>query len=196
MDTYALYINLAGLAVIAVGCLGLVVRAFRHWRKGLAPLMLIGIGLVITGFPPAYRLLVPINLGPRERIVNGQWHITLTGWDHNDYAFLGSKHDVAVLQMANHDVTDRTLELLKGMNTLKELDLDNTQVTDVGLKILKDLPALNALHLRNTGITDRGFQEELARKESLQLLDLSGTQVSRETAQAWRKAKDGRRVLR
>jgi len=182
--------------VIAVGCLGLIVRAFRHWRKGLAPLMLIGIGLMVTGFPPAYRLVVPIDLGPREKIVDGQRHITLTGWDRKDYTFLGSKHDVAVLQMANHDVTDRTLELLKGMNALKDLDLDNTQVTDAGLKILKDLPALNALHLRNTRITDQGFREELATKESLQQLDLTGTQVSRETAQAWRKAKDGRRVLR
>jgi hypothetical protein len=196
MDSYALYINLAGLAIVAVGCLGLIVRAFRHWRKGLAPLMLIGIGLVVTGFPPVYRLLVPIDLGPRERIVDGQRHITLTGWDRNDYTFLGSKHDVAVLQMANHDVMDQTLELLKGMNALKDLDLDNTQVTDAGLRILKDLPALNALHLRNTRITDQGFQEELARKESLQLLDLTGTQVSGETAQAWRKAKSGRRVLR
>ena len=196
MDSYALYINLAGLAVIAVGCLALIVRGLRHWRKGLAPLVLIGIGLVVTGFPPAYRLLVPIDLGPREKIVDGQRHITLTGWDRNDYTFLGSKQDVAVLQMANHDVTDRTLELLKGMNALKDLDLDNTQVTDAGLKILKDLPALNALHLRNTRITDQGFQEELATKESLQQLDLTGTQVSRETAQVWRKAKDGRRVLR
>src|SRR5271166_2324664 len=127
MDSYALYINLAGLAVIAVGCLGLIVRAFRHWRKGLAPMVLIGFGLVITGFPPAYRLLVPIDLGPRERIVDGQRHITLTGWDRNDYTFLGSKHDVAVLQMANPDVTDRTLELLKGMNALKDLDLNNPQ---------------------------------------------------------------------
>jgi hypothetical protein len=196
MDNYALYINLAGLAVIAVGCLGLIVRAFRYWRKGLAPLMLIGIGLMVTGFPPVYRFLVPIDLGPRERIVDGQRHITLTGWDRNDYTFLGSKHDVAVLQMANHDVTDRTLELLKGMNALKDLDLDNTQVTDAGLSILKDLPALNALHLRNTRITDQGFQKGLAGKESLQLLDLTGTQVSGETAQAWRKAKSGRRVLR
>src|SRR5208337_307119 len=121
MDSYALYINLAGLAVIAVGCLALIVRGLRHWRKGLAPLVL-------------------IDLGPREKIVDGQRHITLTGWDRNDYTFLGSKQDVAVLQMANHDVTDRTLELLKGMNALKDLDLDNTQVTDAGLKILKDLP--------------------------------------------------------
>ena len=31
MDSYALYIHLAGLAVIVVGCLGLLIRAFRHW---------------------------------------------------------------------------------------------------------------------------------------------------------------------
>jgi hypothetical protein len=196
MDSYALYINLAGLAVIAVGCLGLIVRAFRRWRKGLVPMVLIGLGLVITGFPPAYRLLVPIDLGLRERIVDGQRHITLTGWDRKDYTFLRSKHDVAVLQMANPDVTDRTLELLKGMNALKELDLNNTQVTDAGLKILKDLPALNTLRLKNTRITDQGFQEALATKESLLLLDLTGTQVSGETAQAWRQAKPGRRVMR
>jgi hypothetical protein len=196
MDSYALYINLAGLAVVAVGCLGLVIRAFRHWRKGLAPLMLIGIGLIVTGFPPAYRLLVPIDLGPRERIVNGQRHLTLTGWDRDDYTFLGSKHDVAVLQMANPNVTDRTLELLKGMEILKDLDLNNTHVTDEGLEILKDLPALNTLRLKNTEITDQGFQKTLATKESLQQLDLTGTKVSQETAQAWRQAKSGRHVLR
>jgi len=196
MDNYAHYIYLSGLAVITIGCLGLIIRAFRHWRKGLGPLALIALGLVITGFPPTYQLLVPINLGPRERIVDGQRHITLTGWDRKDYTFLGSKHDVAVLQMANPDVTDRTLELLKGMDALKDLDLDNTQVTDAGLKFLKDLPALNTLRLKNTRITDQGFQKELAWKESLQLIDLSGTQVSRETAQAWRQAKNGRRVMR
>jgi Leucine-rich repeat (LRR) protein len=196
MESYALYINLAGLAVIAVGCFGLIVRALRHGRKGPVPLALIGLGVVITGLPPAYRLLVPIDLGPREKIVDGQRHITLTGWDRKDYAFLGSKHDVVVLQMANSDVTDQTLEHLKGMNALKELDLNNTQVTDAGLIVLRDLPALSSLRLKNTRITDQGFQEALARKESLTQLDLTGTRVSRETAQAWHKAKDGRRVMR
>ena len=123
---------------------------------------MIGLGLVITGFPPLYRLLVPIDLGPRETIVDGQRHITLTGWDRKDYALLGSKHDVAVLQMANPDVTDQTLEHLKGMNRLKELDLNDTQVTDSGLKILRDLPALASLRLKNTKVTDQGFQESLA----------------------------------
>ncbi len=195
MDNYAHHIYLAGLAVIAVGTFGLVVRAFRHWRRGLGPLALIVIGLAITAFPPTYQLLVPIDLGPRERIVDGERHLTLTGWDRKDYTFLRSKRDVAVLQMANPDVTDQTLEMIKGMDKLKELDLNDTQVTDAGLRMLKDLPALNTLRLKNTRITDKGFQEALAGKESLHRLDLTGTQVSRETAQAWQKAKNGRRVM-
>ena len=69
--------------------------------------------------------------------------------------------------MANPDVTDQTLEMIKGMDKLKELDLNDTQVTDAGLRMLKDLPALNTLRLKNTRITDKGFQEELAGKESL-----------------------------
>lgn len=196
MDEYALYINLAGLAVVLVGVLGLVFRSFRNWRKGIVPLGLIALGVVITGFPPLYRIVVPIDLGPHERIVEGKRHITLTGWDRKDYALLGSKHDVAVLQMANPDVTDQTLEHLKGMNRLEELDLNNTQVTDSGLKILRDLPELATLRLQNTRVTDQGFQESLANKATLMQLDLRGTQVSREAVQAWRKAKEGRRAMR
>jgi hypothetical protein len=195
MDSYALYINLTGLAMIAIGCLGLVIRAFRHWRKGLLPLGLIGLGILITGFPPAYRYLVPIDLGPRERIVDGKRHITLTGWDQKDYSILGSKHDVAVLQMANSDVTDQTLEHLRGMNELKDLDLNNTQITDAGLTILKELPELKVLRLKNTRVTDPGFQASLAGKDSLMQLDLTGTAIRRETVQAWQKAKTGRRAL-
>ena len=158
MDTYALYINLIGLVVILVGCLGLIFRAFRHWRKGLLPLGLIGLGLVITGFPPAYRLLVPIDLGPRERIVDGERHITLTGWDQKDYAFLGSKRDVVVLQMANPDVTDQTVERLRGMTALKELDINDSSVTDASLKVLRDLPALRALRFETRRSLTRAFK--------------------------------------
>jgi hypothetical protein len=218
MENYALYIMLAGLAVTSAGQLWLLIRAFRHslawgltifllppltvvfvvlhWRKSLAPVALIGLGLLIAAFPLAFSSLVPIDLGPRERIVDGQRHITLTGWDRKDYALLGSKNDVVVLQMANSDVTDQTLEKLKGMNMLKELDLNNTQVTDAGLKVLRELPALSSLRLKNTKITDQGFQEALAGKESLMQLDLTGTGVNRETVQAWREVKQGRRAMR
>jgi internalin A len=102
---------------------------------------------------------------------------------------------VVVLQMAKPDVTDLTLESLKGMKRLKELDLSGTQVTDVGLEILKDLPALSALRLARTKITDKGFRSALFEKESLMMLDLQHTQVSSETAKAWHDAKPGRRVM-
>jgi len=196
IDDYAQYIYLAGLALLALGCLGLLIRAFRKGRRGLIFLSFIGLGLVITAFPPAYRLLIPIDLGPREKIVDGKRHITLTGWDRKDYGFLGSKRDVAVLQMANPDVSDATLERLKGMDQLEELDLNNTQTTDAGLRSLKDLPALSRLRLKNTKITDQGFRESLADKGTLMQLDLTGTPVGVESVEAWRKAKSGRRALR
>jgi hypothetical protein len=198
MESYALYIELAGLVAIGLGFTWFLVRAFRRRsiRQKLRPLGLVAIGFLVLAFPPTYSLLVPIDLGPRETIVNGQRHITLTGWDRRDYSFLGSKRDVIVLQMANPDVTDQTLERLQVMEKLQELDLDNSQVTDAGLKSLKDLPALSTLHLKNTKITDQGFRDTLATKESLVRIDLTGTQVSEDTVRSWLNARKGRRAMR
>ena len=69
-------------------------------------------------------------------------------------------------------------------------------MTDAGLKVLKDLPVLRTLRLKNTKVTDRGFHDTLAGKDSLMQLDLTGTGVSRETVQAWQKAKEGRQAMR
>ena len=173
-----------------------MIRAFRNWKKGFVPLGLIALGLAITAFPTAYSHLAPIDLGPRDKMVEGERHLTLTGWDRHDYGVLGSMGDLVVLQMANPDVTDQTLDHLKGMNRLKELDLSDSQVTDAGLRLLKNLPALTTVRLKNTRITDQGFKEALAEKESLIQLDLTGTQVNRETVKAWRSARPGRRALR
>ena len=46
-------------------------------------------------------------------MVDGQQHLTLTGSDRKDYSVLKLKQDVAVLQMANPDVTDQSLESLR-----------------------------------------------------------------------------------
>ena len=124
---------------------------------------------------------MPLDLGPRDKLVDGQRHLTLTGWDRKDYSVLRLKPDVVVLQMANPDVTDQSLEPLKEMKALQELDLSGTQVTDAGLKILKDLPALTRLRLARTKITDQGFHDALFAKDSLMQLDLRGTHVSHET---------------
>jgi hypothetical protein len=102
---------------------------------------------------------------------------------------------VAVLQMANADVNDQSLESLREMKSLRELDLNGTQVTDAGLEVLKELPALAALRLARTKITDKGFRSALFAKESLMQLDLRNTAVSPETIRAWREAKPGRHVV-
>ena len=103
--------------------------------------------------------------------------------------------DVSVLQMANADVTDQVLEVLRPMRRLQELDLNGTQVTDAGLGILGDLPALATLRLARTKITDKGFRDALLTKDSLMQLDLRHTQVSRDTVKVWRGAKPDRKAM-
>jgi hypothetical protein len=217
MEGRAFYMQLGGLAVAAMGWIWLLTRAFRqhrrwglaslilppvgfvfagrHPRKGAAPLILFVLSILVAAMPALYTLFVPLDLGPLESIVDGQRHLTLTGWDRKDYSILKLKPDVVVLQMANPDVTDKSLESLQEMQALQELDLSGTQVTDTGLKILKDLPVLSTLRLARTKITDQGFHSTLFAKDSLMRLDLSGTQVGRETVQAWRNAKAGRKAM-
>jgi hypothetical protein len=217
MEGRAFYLQSGGVAVAAMAWIWLLVRAFRqhrrwglgslvlppvglvfagwHPRKAAAPLALFVLSLLIAATPALYTLFVPLDLGPREKLVDGQRHLTLTGWDRKDYSLLKLKPDVVVLQMANPDVTDQSLEPLKEMKALQDLDLSGTEVTNAGLNILKDLPALATLRLARTKITDQGFHDALAAKDSLMQLDLRGTQVSQETAKAWKEAKPGRRVM-
>jgi hypothetical protein len=217
MEDRAFYMQSGGLAVAALAWIWLLVRAIRtsrrwgvaslvvppvglaftarHPRRGAAPLALFVVSLLVAAIPALYTLYVPLDLGPVEKVVDGQRHLTLTGWDRKDYSIIKHKSDVVVLQMANPDVTDASLESLKEMKVLRELDLSGTQVTDAGLKTLSELPALTSLRLARTKITDKGFHDTLFGKDSLMQLDLSGTQVSHETGQAWRTAKPGRHIL-
>jgi Leucine-rich repeat (LRR) protein len=129
-----------------------------------------------------------IDLGPRERIVDGQLHITLTGWDQpaEDYAVLAAKTATVVLQMANPDVTDSTLDYLQRYQLLEELDLNDTQITDAGLARLSSLPRLRVLRLRGTRITDEGFRTHLLDKNTLQELDVRDTAVASKTLRQWK----------
>lgn len=218
MVARAFYMQLGGLAVAVLAWIWLIVCAFRtclgwgfgslvlppvglvfavrHPRKGIFPLGVLLLSLLIAVIPALYTLFVPLDLKSREKLVDGQRHVTLTGWDRKDYSILKLKPDIVVLQMANPDVTDQTLEALRGMQALQELDLNGTQLTDTGLRVLKDLPVLSDLRLARTKITDQGFHDALFSKSSLMKLDLRETQVSRETVDAWRDAKPGRRVLK
>jgi hypothetical protein len=218
LEKYGFFLIVLGAAIGAVGYLWLVIRAFQqrflwgvaalipplpllfiaaHWRKSIGPLLVCLLGGIVIAVPYGmsyYERLFP-DLGPHEKMVGTELHITLTGWDRTDYSFLKGKPTTVVLQMANADVTDGTLEYLKGMDQLRELDLNDTQITDAGLSILADLPRLKELRLRKTKITDEGFQKHLAGKESLMKLDLTGTDVKGKTKRDWKKAKDGRDYL-
>ncbi|UHD17686.1 leucine-rich repeat domain-containing protein [Thiocapsa bogorovii] len=183
-----------GVAVAVIPPVGLLFGAARfHAVRG--PLVMGLAGALLVGGPPVVNRLLPVDLGPRDVLVDGERHVTLTGWDRHDYRVLDGATDVVVLQMANPDVTDETLERLAGMDRLRELDLNDSGVTDAGLARLAGLTRLERLRLANTGITDAGFRAVLMPLPGVLELDLRGTSVSGETLSAWRKAKPGRRVL-
>ena len=144
-ETYGIYVLVCGMVLILLGYLWLLVRAWRvDWRWGLAlivfpvvlpiflcleikravvPTAVLAVGLLLAGGTIGLNLYLAhhIDLGPRDKIVDGQRHITLTGWDKSaeDYAALEMRPDTVVLQMANSDVTDETLGYLSGLTKLR-----------------------------------------------------------------------------
>ncbi len=213
------WILVSAIVVLAAGQLWLVVRAFgvrwwwgllvlfvpfapfvfmaRHWPRARRPTGIILLGLALAAVPygvNAY-LLHAADFRERDKIVEGERHLTLTGWGRTDYSVIRLRPDTAVLQMANPDVTDETLEILSGLNELKELDLNDTQVTDAGLKTLATLPKLSAVRLSRTKITDAGFRETLAPLDALTFVEVRRTGVQRATVKEWQGAKPGRRGM-
>lgn len=206
-----------GLILLLAGFIGLVLAAFRertawgvavlvfpplgllfplgHWRTGRGPLGLMLAGLVIAAVPFLITRM-PIDLGPLDRQVSGERHLTLTGWDRKDYNVLSQCRDAAVLQMANPDVTDDTVALLAGFDRLRELDLNTSKVTDAGLATISRLPRLQTLRLRGTAITDIGFRTHILPMPSLKRLELRDTAVSAEAVQEWKAAAPDRRAQR
>ena len=211
------YIFLTGLALVGLGFVVLLVVAFRtrfwwglvvfvfppaglvfilrHPRTSLVPSTILFLGVLMAAGPPAVSRLLPVDLGPRERMVDGELNLTLTGWDRKDYSVLRQKSHAVVVQMANPDVDDRTLDYLSGMYRLRELDLNHTKVTDAGLSKLQAIATLESLKLSDTSVTDAGFRQAISAMTSLRQLDLRGTRISRELVQAWKDGKPGRRAL-
>lgn len=221
LEQTALWVVLAGLSLVALGMFWLITEAFlthwgwglgvlalfplmapiylvKHWRSARGPFLLMLLGLAIAATPPIWSRARPIDLGPIDKEVNGERHLTLTGWDRPpyDYVLLRQKPDTVLLQMANRDVTDDTLRFLDGMTQLRELDLNHTRITDAGLAALAQLPALETLRISDTAITDAGFKEHIATLPNLKRLEARETAISADAIQEWRKAKPGRRATR
>lgn len=191
---YALWGIGLGLVIVALGLLWFIIFIFRRpgsWKPGL----LIVLGAVLTVGTVAANRYLPRELKPYEALVDGQLHLTLTGWDpkNNSYTILLKRPEAVVVQMANPDVTDETLHYLKWLPNLRELDVSGSQITDEGLAVLAALPSLESLRLARTKVTDEGFRKYLFDKESLKQLDLTGTEVKSKTAREWKQARPDRK---
>jgi hypothetical protein len=218
-DRQGFFLQLLGCTVAAAGFLWLLGRAFQKsdlwgtliffipplalvhvlvaFRRAWAPALVLLVGAVLVATPRTVSYFEKryIDLGPRIKDVDGEKHVTLTGWDKTDYSFLEYHPETVVLQMANADVTDETLHYLEGMKGLRELDLSDTRVTDEGLKVLRQLPALRELRLRSTAVTDEGFRASLAPMESLRKVDVKETKVKGGTLRSWKNKNPDREYL-
>lgn len=216
------WILLAGTLMVAIALILLVVRAFKtrllwgivaiatfpfgpllfgvvHFSKARTTMILLAVGLLLSGIPfiaqrahDAY-----FGLGERERWIDGELHLVLTGWDRPDYSILQTKTDVVVLEMGNPDVTDQSLEMLRNLTRLRELTLNDSQVTDEGFSTLRSLPNLETLRLARTKITAEGLKSFLAEPPpSLENIDVSGNQIPASALRKWRNVDpENRRYL-
>lgn len=186
-----------GLASLVIGVIwGVTTLVRRRWSRLKYPGILLFLGVAAIAAPAIYTRFEIVDLGPRLELVDGEKHITLTGWDGDSYAMLDQHPETILLQMANSDVTDQTLTYLRGMANLRELDLNDSQVTDEGVAELAKLTALEVIRLRGTRITDVGLREHLSRLPRLKRLDLRGTSVTAEALEEWKSAGESRRAFR
>jgi len=188
---------LAGLAAATVGLFWLAIRGLavalgrRTARQLLVPLAVLAAGLVLGSVPFVSQRIhqALVGLGERERVVDGQRAVTLTGWDRDDYSILAGMPDVAILEMGNGDVTDETLRLLVDLPNLRELSLNDSAVTDAGLATLARLPALETLRLARTRVTPEGLRRFLdAPPRTLRQLDVSGNGIPATILRQWKNA--------
>ena len=176
-----------GLILFGIGAVCMLIAIFGQRGSMVRwTFLFIGLGASCIVTPMIYTRMQIIDLGPRVTLVQGEKHITLTGWDETNYAVLMSHPETIVLQMANEDVTDETLDYLSGMANLRELDLNHTQVTDRGMTQLAKLNSLEILRLRATGVTDEGVKQ-LERLPLLNRLDLRETAISHEAVARWKE---------
>ena len=187
------YIGALLTVVAIVWLLATLLRG--QFGKLKLPLVLLLIGGALILGPAIVSRSMTVDLGPRERMVSNERHVSLTGWDSKSYDLLRTKPDTVVLQMGNADVNDETVKLLAGMQQLRELDLNDSVVSDAGLAELAKLPSLRTLRLRATKITDAGFREHLMNLPALKQIDLRDTAVSTESVEEWKNADATRKAF-
>jgi hypothetical protein len=200
-DQTGFILLIIGAALIAIGLIWLLVRWLPILKtmiaKGFTPFLVILLGAAIAASPYVINKFTPPDDKPVANVTTGERDVTFTGKQGLDYAKELAGKNLTVLQMANPDVTDATLELLKPMADLKRLDLTDTAVTDAGLEQLTKLTKLEDIKLARTKVTEAGLKKLLEALPELKDLDLRGTSVPTALLRDWKNAKpDVRKYLK
>jgi Leucine-rich repeat (LRR) protein len=97
--------------------------------------------------------------------------------DAGDLARLAEMARLKILNLAGTDISDETLENVRGLTSLERLDLSDTRISDKGIARLKGLARLQTLQLARTRITGAAL-ESLTADHNLTELSLAETQIS------------------
>jgi Ran GTPase-activating protein (RanGAP) involved in mRNA processing and transport len=121
------------------------------------------------------------KLGPaqgRLTIQPAQW-VILRVSDVSDLAPLGKLHDEDLQELVCTalPLTDQGLEQIRGLVSMRRLDLSETRVTDAGLAALERFSELRRLNLHGTAVTDAGLAH-IGPLAALRVVDLSSTGVT------------------
>jgi Leucine-rich repeat (LRR) protein len=101
--------------------------------------------------------LTYLDLGGAQRTDSGLWSVSLT---ENGAASIATLHNLRRLRLNGTMVSPRSLENLKGLAKLEELDLQECrQVSDTALTLFSALPALHVLDLTGTPVSAKGIAE-------------------------------------
>jgi hypothetical protein len=174
-----------GIVVLLFAPAALVFLAL-NWKAGRAPVALFLVACVIfAGGFVAGQFAVAHD--PRVTIVNGEKHLTLTHAKGDALSVIKKHRDVVVLQMAEAELSEETVEHLRGLPELRELDLNDSNVTDFHLAALSGMNKLEILRLNRTAVTDAGVMEHVLPLPSLKELNLRGTKVSTKLLRDWKK---------
>ena len=76
-----------------------------------------------------------------------------------------------------NSISDARLAELRGLRTLKGIDLSGTDVTDESVVHLSELPHLTWIYLDSTKVTGAGISQ-LAKLQGLRMLELNGCPIS------------------
>lgn len=175
-----------GLGSLLIAPVALVF-VFTHFRRSIGPVLVMLLGGALAATPTVVNLVRGPQVQTTAAVETkpGEERITLTGATRDEYEKLRGRK-FAVVQWANTDVTDADAELLRGMDSLREIDLNATQVTDRTLELLASLPNLEVVKVANTKATAEGVTTHLLKIPKLRELDVRGLKVPRKALQDWK----------